>query len=904
MLCAVWSLAASSHAADQPNIVFLFSDDAGYADFGFQDALTGQTTEFQSPNLDILAQQGVRFSNGYVAASVCSPSRAGLMTGQYPQRFGYEFNIANADNANDGMPIDQVMMPERFQELGYTTGVVGKWHLGRELAKQPQNQGADEFFGLWRGSRPYFGIESDVTRKIRDVNGPRDWVNEASFNNIPVDTGGEGRHVTDAFGDEASRFVANHAADVDPFFLYMPFTAPHGPLGTAKQQDVAEFDGTSLTGNRKNTAALVFAMDRAIGNILHRLDDPNDDGDTSDSIADNTIVVFANDNGGPSGGNHINTPLRGTKGNAFEGGTRVPFLIRMPDPDNPGQFLTGDYDRAVSTLDLFPTFVAAAGESMTTHTDGVDLAPFLTGAQTGDPHEALIWRKAGWAIRKGDWKLVKGTSGNPIMLVQLAADGTGENTDLSAQEPEKYQELLRDFTEWETQMQKPSQTTSRSQNRFDHFVYRHDQSASANWSAADIWQQGGTSNNQTMIDEDAYANAILEFRPRDDASYTATNNMTRSSTLTYMLNELRLDGDFAGASDQSATIAGNDLLLVDNLQGQGPTIRLDSTTSTAAEFTYNIDTNLVLYDNLTIAGDSGQAFVIGGGFSNFYEARSVTKTGVSSVTLTGVSSIGGSLTTQEGEVVLAAGLLAVGELDNTAGGTFSFIGGKLQTPSVLGNLVNNGGTLAPGNSPGITAVSGDYTQSAGTLEIEIEGLLAGTDYDVVQIAGELTAGGTLQVVMGGEYAPQVGQIFEVLTAGTVGGTFLLDAPSDLDGNDIFAIHHNSDSIVLEVLSSFLLVDGDLTFDGLINELDWQVLRPNLNGDTSGLTLGEARQLGDFNADLSVDRSDFVIFKDLFNGANGAGAFDAMVQGVPEPTSCLLLYGAMAAALCARVRSYN
>ncbi len=383
--------ALEGRAAERPNIVILLADDAGYADFGFQNALTGQSTEFKTPNLDTLAQQGVRFSNGYVSASVCSPSRAGMLTGQYQQRFGYEFNIGNENDPNDGMPTDQVMMTERFQELGYTTGVVGKWHLGLEEAKQPQNQGVDEFFGLWRGARDYFGVENEAARKIRDVNGPRDWTLEPSFNNVPVDSGGKGRHVTDAFGDEASRFIASHANDVDPFFLYLPFTSPHSPFSEAKQQDLNEFNGTSLVGQRKTIAALKFAMDRAVGSVLDRISDPNGDGDLSDSIADNTIVVFASDNGGTP--NHDNGVLDGFKGDAFEGGTRVPFLIRIPDPANPGQFLSGEYANPVSTLDLFPTFVAAAGAAMTTPTDGVDLTPFLTGAQSGTPHEFLAWRK-------------------------------------------------------------------------------------------------------------------------------------------------------------------------------------------------------------------------------------------------------------------------------------------------------------------------------------------------------------------------------------------------------------------------------------------------------------------------------------------------------------------------------
>ena len=876
------------HAAGGPNIVVLLADDAGYADFGFQDSLTGQTTEFKTPNLDSLAQQGIRFSNGYVSASTCSPSRAGLLTGQYQQRFGYEFNISNIDDPNDGMPTNQVMMTERFQQLGYTTGVVGKWHLGLELAKQPQNQGVDEFYGMWEGSRGYFGTETTAGKQIRDGNGVRNWTSEASFNNIPLDSAGKGRHVTDAFGDEASKFIANHAGDPDPFFLYLPFSSPHSPLTLAKQQDIDEFNGTSLSASERKIAALVFAMDRAVGNVLDRINDPNGDGDTSDSVADNTIVVFANDNGGtPS---HDNGVLRGFKGESFEGGIRVPFLMRMPDPNNPGQFLIGDFDSPVTTRDLFPTFISAAGETMSTLTDGVDLTPFLTGQQTGDPHEMLAWRKGGddWAIRKGDWKLLSGNNGEPIQLVQLAANGSGEFVDLSAQNPEKFQELLVDFTAWEAEMSKQSQDSGRVSNRFDHFVYRENQTTSGNWSNTNIWQEAGTSNNSTMQPNDAYPNAILEFRPRNDTSYIATNNMTRSTTLTYMLNELRFDGTFSGGVNRSGTINGNDVLLVDNLQGQGPTIQLNSTKASGAEFTFNIDTDLILFDDLTITGNSGLTFNINGDITAFSEDRSITKIGTSSVTLTGNNTFGGTLDVQQGAIVMAAGSLAVSELNIAAGGIFQFNGGTLKTPSVVGSLVNNGGTFAPGNSPAVTSITGGYTQNVGVLEIEIEGLIAGAEFDVVQIAGNLTAGGTLKVVIGGSFSPQVGQVFEIITANSMDGTFLLDSPKDLDGNDIFSIQYNVGSIELEVLSSSFLVDGDFTFDGVVNTADWKVLQSNLYSDMSYGSLSQAREFGDLNGDLLIDRRDFVLFKEFFTAANGAGSFAAMLQGVPEPSSLLLV----------------
>jgi autotransporter-associated beta strand protein len=901
--------AAEVCVAEQPNVIVIISDDAGYADFGFMDGLSGETSEVPTPNLDALAARGVKFSNAYTA-TVCSPSRAALTTGGYQQRQGYEYNIKNLTSSTgpfEGLPVEATTIWERMKSVGYTTSAVGKWHIGSiayssptEPGNRPERQGVDEFYGQWRGSRSYnVGTETHSTRVLREtlVDG---------FGNV-TDTVVEGVHsgenVTETYGQFAVDFIADHHDDADPFFLYQSFTAPHTPLNESPDFNDPRLAG--LSGNRKKYASMMLTMDDEIGRILDKLDDPDNNPATDNGITDDTLIVFINDNGGASSNTADNGQLRGFKGSAYEGGIRVPMIIAGAGVN---AAVEGSiYDAPVHSIDILPTAFAAGGGSFgpnDTGIDGVNLLPFINGTITTDPHEVIAVRantKVG--VRKGDWKLVKAAVDSSFELYNLASD-VGESTNVSGANPSIVAELQRDLTDLEAEFDKPrfpglNQGTD-SLNLFDHFTCQPGQ---GNWSASGAWYEGGTTNVKTMFTADAFAGAILEFPTTDSSSYVSSNDMTRSTGLDFMLNTIVLSGTFAGASNQSATIEGNDLLLVDNLQGGGPTIRLDSTNSTAAEFTYNIDTNLILYDNLTVMGNSGGKFNINGDIRDFFAARSVTKTGTSSVTLTGNSSFGGTLTIQGGEVVLAGGILAVGVLDNSAGGTFLFNGGMLQTPSVQGDLTNNGGTFSPGNSPAFSTVTGNYTQTTGTLAIEIEGLIAGSDFDVLQITGDLTAAGTLEVLLGGSYAPQVGQMFEVVTANSVSGSFLLDAPTDLDGNDIFAIHHNADSIVLEVLSSFLLVDGDLTFDGLINELDWQVLRPNLYVDTSGLTLGEARQLGDFNADLLVDRSDFLIFKDLFNGANGAGAFEAMVKGVPEPTSIwLVTISCLALASAGRVRS--
>ncbi|MCA9261609.1 MAG: sulfatase-like hydrolase/transferase, partial [Planctomycetales bacterium] len=605
MLTLSWSLPCSTvAAAQQPNIIMMVADDAGYSDFGFMDALTGKQTEFLTPNLDALAQQSAVFRQGYVTESVCSVSRAGFLTGKYQERFGFEIQINNVNSPWDGMPVEETMLQERMKQLGYDTGAIGKWHLGVEEVKSPWNQGVDEFYGMLSGQSVYFGDTSHPDFKVRRDATPIDWRNEPSFNNIPPDPI-LGRHLTDAFGDEASAFVANHATDADPFFLYVPFTSPHSPYDLAKEQDLALFDDTSLTGNRKNIAALTYAMDRAIGNIMARVEDPNGDGDTSDSIADNTMVVFFVDNGGRVPvSNHNNFPLRGYKAQDFEGGIRVPFMFSGPGV-TPGVF-----DEMVSTMDLYPTFVEAAGGANTTGTEGVDLMPFLSGAQDGPVHEALFWRSTEnrFAIRKGDWKLVKGGYSDPISLFRLNPDGTGETVDLQQQYPEVFEELAVDFVNWEVTLQKATYSEITTVNRFDRLRLINDGTPRINWRSGPKWTNA---DDDAQVVEfypwDAYANLTIAIDPSNDYSFTTYNNIGRAVSNTpavvnqqhipspprfeeTMLNELVFDRPFTGASKQGAFISGFPLMFVNSLDGRSPRITLNSPKQSSADFTFHLDT--------------------------------------------------------------------------------------------------------------------------------------------------------------------------------------------------------------------------------------------------------------------------------------------------------------------------
>ncbi|MCG8581846.1 MAG: sulfatase-like hydrolase/transferase, partial [Bacteroidales bacterium] len=342
-------------AQDKPNIILLFSDDAGYADFGFQGS-----EEMITPNLDKLAKQGVRFTQAYVTASTCGPSRAGMLTGKYQQRFGFEennvptFMSANSalDNDDMGVPLEHKMVSDYLKELGYTTAVFGKWHLGAADRFHPLKRGFDEFYGFRGGARSYYAYEPVTSTRKENLL-------ERNFEEFAEPE----RYLTDKLGEETCAFIERNQDK--PFFAFVSFNAVHTPM-EAEEKDKAKFP--QLSGKRQEVAAMTLALDRACGQILEKLNELG--------LDKNTIVVFTNDNGGPTDKNaSINLPLAGTKSNHLEGGVRVPFIMRWPGKINK----KSEFTYPVSTFDLLPTFVAAAGGDIDQlkDIDGVDLLPFL-----------------------------------------------------------------------------------------------------------------------------------------------------------------------------------------------------------------------------------------------------------------------------------------------------------------------------------------------------------------------------------------------------------------------------------------------------------------------------------------------------------------------------------------------
>ena len=420
LLAAACLAAPAASFAAQPNLVIFYADDLGWGELGCQG-----NPQIPTPNIDAIARNGVRFTNGYVAATYCSPSRAGLMTGRYPTRFGHEFNsVAN----RTGLRLDQVTLADRLRTLGYATACVGKWHLGGGLEYRPTKRGFDEFYGTLANT-PFYHPTNFVDSRVSDETRP---VTDAAF------------YTTDAYAARAVDWIERNKGR--PWFLYLPFNAQHAPLQAPKTY-LDRFSGIP-DEKRRIFAAMLASMDDAVGRVMGKV--------RALGQEENTIVFYIADNGGPTASTTSgNGPLRGFKMTTFEGGPRVPFLAQWK-----GRWPAGKvYDAPVINLDVLPTLVTAAGGKVDAswRLDGVDLTPFVTGANSARPHQTLYWRYGPqWAVRHGDLKLVvsKGGSGKPE-LYDLSKD-IGESRDLAAAQPAKVRELQALWDKWSAEQAEPS----------------------------------------------------------------------------------------------------------------------------------------------------------------------------------------------------------------------------------------------------------------------------------------------------------------------------------------------------------------------------------------------------------------------------------------------------------------
>jgi arylsulfatase A-like enzyme len=433
---------AGATGSRKPNVVFILGDDLGYCDVSMYGC-----KEIPTPNIDSIGKNGIKFTNAYVTAPVCSPSRAGLMTGRYQQRFGFEFNagpLPRAINNKDmGLPLTEITLAQAMKAAGYSTGMVGKWHMGMNDRYMPTQRGFDEYFGFLFGANLYINPNrADVITGASGVAGEnfgtsRSPQNPIYRNTTPIN---EDDYLTDAFAREAVAYIDRHQKE--PFFLYAPFNAPHTPLQTTKKY-LDRFPSVK-DERRRIYMAMVSALDDAVGAILKKLRETG--------LEKDTLVVFLSDNGCATyTGVCTNDPLRYGKLTHLEGGFRVPFAMQWPGVLKPGMVS----DQVISSLDLFPTAIALAGASLPKDRpyDGVNLLPYLTGKTQKPPHDVLCWRNGeNAAVRKGNWKLFKG--GEHYWLFDLSKD-IGEQQNLAGKHPGVVEELKKEFAKWEAQMKQP-----------------------------------------------------------------------------------------------------------------------------------------------------------------------------------------------------------------------------------------------------------------------------------------------------------------------------------------------------------------------------------------------------------------------------------------------------------------
>ncbi|WP_200974879.1 sulfatase-like hydrolase/transferase [Echinicola sp. 20G] len=412
---------------DKPNYILIVADDLGYGDLSF----TG-SKQIKTPHIDALAQTGVYFPEGYVSSAVCSPSRAGLLTGRNQVEFGYDNNLANNqpgfDPAYLGLPVQQQTVADRLGELGYVTGLVGKWHLGYEDQFYPLNRGFDEFWGYRGGGHDYFEAGNNSKGYKAKI--------ECNYK-----TPQEITYITDDKGDECVDFVKRHQDE--PFFLYASFNAPHTPM-QATAADLALYKDIK-DEKRRTYAAMVHRLDINVGRIVEAVEKAG--------LLENTVFVFISDNGGPAYTNaSINAPFNGKKGTLLEGGIHVPFIIKWDGMLSAGS----SYAAPVSSLDLTPTFVSLAGGELKEEDkyDGVNLMPFLKGEKKNIPHEEIKWRfTISAAIREGKWKLVRLPDRLP-MLYNLEED-ISEQHDVALENLEITQRLLKKLGHWDVRLPHP-----------------------------------------------------------------------------------------------------------------------------------------------------------------------------------------------------------------------------------------------------------------------------------------------------------------------------------------------------------------------------------------------------------------------------------------------------------------
>lgn len=416
----VWVDKIAAQPQDQPNVLIILTDDQGYHDVSYYG-----TGDLQTPNIDQLAAEGMRFDNFYANSSVCAPTRAALLSGQYQDFVGVPGVIrTHAENNWGYLDPDAVMLPSVMQEHGYHTALVGKWHVGLESPNIPNDRGFDHFHG-WLGD-----MMDDYWEHRRHG------INYMRLNRQTIDPEG---HATDLFTDWSVDYLNERAVEESPFLLYLAYNAPHFPVQPPQEwlEKVKERE-PEIHETRAKLVAFIEHMDAGIGEVIQALKD--------NGQYENTIIIFTSDNGGHRPSMANNGPLRGAKQSMYEGGLKVPTVVTWPAKITPGT----STKRVALTMDIFPTLFDAAGISYDGPLNGKSFLRTLLGEEQPPREDPLYFsrREGGTryggltiqAVRLGDWKLLQNSPFSPQELYNLANDPTEEHNRI-LDNPEKYKEL-------------------------------------------------------------------------------------------------------------------------------------------------------------------------------------------------------------------------------------------------------------------------------------------------------------------------------------------------------------------------------------------------------------------------------------------------------------------------------
>jgi len=468
-----------AHKGGLPNIIIIMADDLGKSELSLYGG-----TNVQTSNIDAIGKNGVTFQEGYISSPICAPSRAGLMTGRYQQRFGFEINIHERyprnrieyygaklfvskdpflvakqnppvfpsfdDMHKQGLPPTEIILPELMKKQGYNTAIFGKWHLGYNLSALPIKRGFDYHYGFLEAFSLYAAIDDPeiVNQKHDNFTDNHIW-GKGRKGNCAIQRNGtvieEKAYLTTRIAEEATTWMEENYKN-GPFFMYIPFSAPHTPFQALKKH--YDLYAHVKDRNKRVYYAMIHTLDEAVGNITKKVADLG--------LSENTIIIFLSDNGGATYTHAAdNSPLKGGKFSNFEGGINVPFLMQWPAKINAGTV----YKYPVTALDIFASLAAITEARLPEDRvfDGVNLIPFVRG-EFGDnkPHDALYWRSMHHkAIRKGPWKLIRDDLGNSTALYNLDND-KAESKNLALECSETVQMLLKDFEIWEKGLIKPN----------------------------------------------------------------------------------------------------------------------------------------------------------------------------------------------------------------------------------------------------------------------------------------------------------------------------------------------------------------------------------------------------------------------------------------------------------------